>query len=157
MLSTVESEPTLEDVLAPSGALLAAQTALGRAIELGAVAASGHDATTLDLLVRLRLAGDAGLRAADLCGQLMLSPSHVSRRIDRAEEQGLVDRSPDPADRRAHRVTLTTLGVAAADDFLPRLTGVLTTVIHDTLTADEVATLIELLQRIEARARDAAC
>lgn len=140
------------DVLRPSGALLAAQIALGAAIERRAVAATGRDATTLDLLVRLGLAPERQLRAIDLCDQLKLSPSHVSRMLDRAEDAGLVTREPDPGDRRAKIVVLTPRGRAVASDFAPRLHTVLQHTIHDVLDAREIDRLVELLTRIEQAA-----
>ncbi|MEL7210142.1 MAG: hypothetical protein AAGK32_18255, partial [Actinomycetota bacterium] len=85
------TEGTLDAaLLRPSGALLATQIALSEAIRAGAVEGTGHDATTLDLLVRLDLAPDQRLRAVDLCRQLRLSPSHISRMLDRAEDAELV-------------------------------------------------------------------
>lgn len=142
----------LERLLRPSGALLAAQAALGRAIQDLAVARTDHDATTLDLLIRLRLAPDQQLRGVDLCRHLLRSPSHVSRMIDRVESDGLVERLADPDDRRAQRITLTDAGRQAVDQFTPRLTDVLERTIHATLTADEIDGLIDLLMRISVSA-----
>jgi DNA-binding MarR family transcriptional regulator len=142
------------EILRPSGALLAAQIALGGAIDDGVVEASGTDATTADLLVRLHLAPDNSLRAVELCRQLMMSPSHISRRIDRAEAEGLVRREPDPDDRRARLVVLTDAGRDVVSRLAPLLTHVLRHSIFDTLDADEIDTLVELLGRIEAGARN---
>ncbi|MDX2380356.1 MAG: MarR family transcriptional regulator [Acidimicrobiia bacterium] len=141
------------EMLRPSGALLAAQIALGTAIDNGVIAASGTDATTADLLVRLHLAADHSLRAVELCRQLLKSPSHISRRIDRAEEEGFVRREPDPDDRRARLVVLTDAGREVVSRLAPLLTRVLRHSIFDTLDADEIDTLVDLLQRIEAGAR----
>ena len=142
-----------ETLLRPSAALLGAQIAMGAAIERDAVADSPLDATTLDLLVRIDLSPDGGLRAVELCRQLLLSPSHISRVIDRAEADGLVVRSPDPDDRRAQRVMLTDSGRAAVGDFAPRFHAVLDRVIHQTLTPDEIDQLVAMLERIETAAR----
>lgn len=139
--------------LRPSETLLAAQMAMSAAIERCAVAATPHDPTTLDLLVRLDLAPDRRLRAVELCRQLSLSPSHVSRMLDRAEATGLVERGPDPDDRRASLVTITDAGDAAVRDFAPRLDAVVERVIHQALTEDEIADLVAYLDRIEAAAR----
>lgn len=142
------------DVLRPSGAVLAVSIALGAAIDRHAVADSPYDATLLDLLVRLDLAPQRSLRAVELCRQLRLSASHVSRSIDRAVDAGLVERRPDPSDRRAKIVTLTEPGHEVVADFAPRLQALLQQVVHDTLSEDEVDTLIGLLQRIETAATD---
>jgi DNA-binding MarR family transcriptional regulator len=139
--------------LRPSGALLGANIALGAAIERLAVAATGHDPTTLDLLVRLDLAPGRQLRAVELCRQLQLSPSHVSRMLDRAQAAGLVSRGPDPRDRRANLVSLTDGGRAVVATFAPRLHAVLDRVVFQTLDEEEIDRLVESLDRIEAAAR----
>jgi len=139
--------------LRPSGALLAAQIALGSAIEHRAVSPTGQDPTTMDLLVRLELAAGQRLRAVDLCAQLMKSPSHVSRLLDRAEVSGLVTRQPDPDDRRANQVIITEAGKKLVATFAPDLMAVLNRVIYDSLSRSEIESLVESLARVEAAAR----
>jgi DNA-binding MarR family transcriptional regulator len=153
-VNPTEKSPQDTEVLRASGALLAAQIALGTVIERDAVSESPYDATTLDLLVRLHLAGSERLRAAELCDQLLLSPSHISRILDRAAADGLVNRQPDPDDRRAHQLVLTAKGQKAVGQFMPHLTKVLNHVIHDSLTPDEVEVLVDLLDRVAEAARD---
>ena len=145
--------PLNPDLLRPSGALLATQIALSNAIDCHAVSSTGHDATTVDLLVRLELAPDRQLRAVELCRQLQLSPSHISRMLDRAEAAGLVMRGPDPSDRRANLVTITDEGQSVVERFSPRLQELLRRVIFDALSSDEIDALVGLLGRIEAAAR----
>lgn len=139
--------------LRPSGSLLAAQIALGAAIERHALEGIGADATVTDLLVRLETAPNHELRAVEICQQLLLSPSHISRVIDRAERAGLVERRADPADRRASLVAPTKLGRDLAATFLPRLDAVLDRTIYTTLDPAEIETLVNLLNRIEVAAR----
>jgi len=145
------------DALRPSGALLATQIALGAAIDRGAVAHCDHDATTLDLLLRLELAETGSLRSVELCRQLLLSPSHISRMIDKAEAKGFVERQPDPDDRRAQQVAITETGRGVVAEFGPLLSGVINRVITSQLTSEEIDTLVILLDRIEAAARDESC
>ncbi|MEE9414899.1 MAG: MarR family transcriptional regulator [Acidimicrobiales bacterium] len=140
------------DLLRPSGALLAAQISLAAAIDSEAVAGTGLDSTTLDLLVRLELAPQRRLRAVELCRQLQLSQSHISRMLDRAEEAQLVERRADPKDRRAKTVILTAKGQRAVDEFAPRLHAVLDQTIHQILDRAEIENLITYLQRIESAA-----
>ncbi len=142
----------LDNALRPSGRILETGTALLRAFEDLAVAKTEHDSTTLDLLLRLRLAPEHRLRGIDLCRQLRKSPSHVSRMIDRAEHHGLVKRQPDPEDRRAQRITLTALGEQAVDAYIPHLVEVLNQTIYAALTNNEIETLIDLLARVTSSA-----
>lgn len=140
------------DTLRPTAALLAAQIAVAEAVERRAVAATDLDPTTCDLLLRLGRSRSGELRGADLCRQLRLSPGYVSRRIDRAEAAGLVARRPDPDDRRAQLISMTDAGREALADFEPQLVQVVGEIVHAHLSDDEMATLVDLLDRIEAAA-----
>ena len=69
-----------------------------------------------DLLASLRRAGGReGLRPTALYHACMLSSGATTNRIDRAEKLGLVERHPDPDDRRATRIALTKRGRALVD------------------------------------------
>jgi DNA-binding MarR family transcriptional regulator len=59
------------------------------------------------------LAG-GGLRLGELGRRLGIAPSTLSRNLDRLVERGLVEREPDPDDRRALRADLTADGRRAA-------------------------------------------
>lgn len=139
--------------LRASGALLGAQIALGTAIDRDAIDPTGIDQTTADLLVRLHLTDGNRLRAVELCEQLLKSPSHISRIVDRAEAAGLVRREPDPDDRRAQQIVLQQPGVDLVDEITPAFDAVLQRSIFDRLSSTEIETLVDLLGRIEAGAR----
>jgi MarR family transcriptional regulator, transcriptional regulator for hemolysin len=49
----------------------------------------------------------AGLKQVELAERLDVEPITAARIIDRLEEAGLVERRPDPVDRRAWRLELT--------------------------------------------------
>jgi DNA-binding MarR family transcriptional regulator len=69
-----------------------------------------------DLLASLRRAGARdGLRPTALYHACMLSSGATTNRIDRAEKLGLVERRPDPDDRRATRIALTKRGRRLVD------------------------------------------
>ncbi|MEM7091988.1 MAG: MarR family transcriptional regulator [Actinomycetota bacterium] len=140
--------------LAPSGALLATNIALSAAIDRCAVDGMDHDSTSIDLLVRLSLAEGGRLRAVELSDQLLLSPSHVSRMLDRSEKAGLVRREPDPDDRRASQVVMTDEGRSVVERFAPRLSSVLDRTVHHVLDKSEIATLVGMLERVERAARE---
>lgn len=56
------------------------------------------------------------LRPSDLVGALVLSSGAVTNRIDRVEAAGLVERLPDPNDRRGTLVALTDKGRQVVDE-----------------------------------------
>lgn len=51
-----------------------------------------------------------GLKVVDLGRRINLEPSSMTGLLDRMERHGFLVRSPDPGDRRAHRILLTDLG-----------------------------------------------
>lgn len=58
------------------------------------------------------------LKPGELVGALVLSSGAVTNRIDRVEAAGLVERLPDPDDRRGTLVALTARGRAVVDEAL---------------------------------------
>lgn len=104
---------------------LDAMATFGRLGRLHAVANSSIEAVfadhgltiaDFDVLAALRRSGDPFvLRPTDLSRQLMLSPAGMTSRLDRLAEAGLVDRSPDPEDRRSWLVRLSTEGRRKVD------------------------------------------
>jgi len=54
-----------------------------------------------------------GLRITELAGDALLTQTGLSRLVARLEANGLVERVPDPDDRRAARIRLTAAGADA--------------------------------------------
>ncbi len=67
-----------------------------------------------DVMALGNLYGDGPLGAATLATRLGITRSSVTALIDRLERAGLVERQPDPGDRRRLRVALTDRGLRAA-------------------------------------------
>jgi DNA-binding MarR family transcriptional regulator len=64
-----------------------------------------------DVLATLRRSGPPfRLRPTDLTTALMLTSSGTTKRLDRLERAGLVERTADPHDRRAVAISLTAQG-----------------------------------------------
>jgi len=64
----------------------------------------------------LRQIGDSEpLRPGELAVRLAVEASHVTRQLQQLQKAGYVTRVPDPDDRRAHRIELTSAGREAAD------------------------------------------
>ncbi len=53
------------------------------------------------------LARNEGINQAGLADLLEIKPMTLVRQIDRMEEDGWIERRPDPGDRRAHRLVMT--------------------------------------------------
>lgn len=69
--------------------------------------ASALGTTRAQWRVLARLARQDGQRQVDLADALDVEPITLCRMVDRLSDSGLVERRPDPADRRARRVHLT--------------------------------------------------
>lgn len=147
---------TLSSRLAATGALRDASIAVEAAIDTHVIGPLGIEAAIADLLVRLSLAEPAGLRGVEIGEQLAMQPARVSRLTDRAEHLGVVARTTDPNDRRAHRVVLTEAGRRQLDALLPRLLATVDDIVREEFTPAEVTTLVELLGRLRRRALEVA-
>jgi DNA-binding MarR family transcriptional regulator len=79
-------------------------------------AAHGINVGEFDVLASLRRSGEPfRLSPGELATQLVLSASAMTNRLDRLEARDLVRRSPDPDDRRALLVSLTSAGRELVD------------------------------------------
>ena len=58
-------------------------------------------------IVLMRLDRSEGLKQSELAEMLDLQPISLTRLLDRLAENGLIERRPDPHDRRANRLYLT--------------------------------------------------
>jgi DNA-binding MarR family transcriptional regulator len=94
-------------------AFLNAHAHVTRAINRDLAEAGLPDLSWYDLLWALRRQPDRHLRVNELAREVVLSPTAMSRFVDRVEAAGYVRREPDPEDRRALRVALTDAGLDA--------------------------------------------
>src|SRR3954470_11402578 len=100
-----------DDVLATWRAFLDAHARVTRAISRDLAEAGLPDLSWYDLLWTLYRRPERRLRVNELAREVVLSPTAMSRFVDRVEAAGYVRREPDPADRRALQVVLTDQGV----------------------------------------------
>jgi DNA-binding MarR family transcriptional regulator len=99
--------------------------------------------------VLVALAGSDGQSQRQLSARLGVHRNVMVSLIDALEQQGLVQRLPRPEDRRAFAVTLTD----KARELLPALeeqSHAMEDEVTSTLTADERAALLDMLQRVSA-------
>lgn len=83
------------------------------------VAEHGLQPGWFDLLAALRRAGAPyELNPTELMRTTMLSSGGMTKRLDRLAEAGLVERRPDPSDRRGTLVGLTAKGQAIVEEAL---------------------------------------
>ncbi|HZE40083.1 MAG TPA: MarR family transcriptional regulator [Stackebrandtia sp.] len=83
----------------------------------------------------------------EISRRLRFDKSHLVRHIDFLEERGIVTRSPDPHDRRRHRVELTDDGVKLIAALAPAARRSQREFLG-CLSAAEQRTLVSLLRRV---------
>src|SRR3954467_12289663 len=104
--------PEIDDeTLATWRAFLTAHARVTRAIGRDLAAAGLPDLGWYDLLWALYRQPERRLRVNELAREVVLSPTRMSRFVDRVEAAGHVRREADPADRRALQVVITDSGV----------------------------------------------
>lgn len=80
----------------------------------------GLQAGEFDVLATLRRAGAPyALTPTQLFGTLMVSSGGMTNRLDRLEKAGLIQRSPNPEDRRGTLVSLTEKGLELMNRLVP--------------------------------------
>lgn len=91
-------------------ALLTAHLHLTERVGAELTAACGLSLAWYDVLFQLSVARDGRRRMTELADAVLLSPSGLTRLVDRIEAAGLVARAAIPGDRRSVQVQLTTEG-----------------------------------------------
>jgi DNA-binding MarR family transcriptional regulator len=74
-----------------------------------------------DVLATIRRKGDDGINPGTLLDVLLISSGGLTRRLDRLEAAGLIERHPDPEDRRGTLLRLTKEGARRIDEAIPSL------------------------------------
>lgn len=100
-------------------AFLDAQATVLRRLEADLIAADGMTLAEFDVLIQLRLAADHQLRMTDLSERVRLSPSGMTRLVDRLAKTGLVKRGRCASDRRGTWAILTAAGRERIDRVTP--------------------------------------
>ncbi len=81
-----------------------------RISKIYADALAGHEITPPQLFLLSCLEHGDGQKPRDLAEQVCLDASSLTGLLDRTEKAGLIERRPDPDDRRALRIYLTDAG-----------------------------------------------
>ncbi len=84
----------------------------------------------------------------ELAGRLRSDPSNITGLIDRLEARGLVERRPDPQDRRIKGLALTSAGARLRERLFARLHSAPRSVAE--LSERDQRTLGDVLQRVLA-------
>jgi DNA-binding MarR family transcriptional regulator len=112
--------------------------------------AKSRGTTRAQWIVLFRLRQQEGLSQVDLADVLELQPISLVRLLDRLVEHGLLERRPDPRDRRANRLFLTRSGRQLVDDLDSLRDSIATDLLQD-LPSDAIETSLHTLRDIKER------
>jgi DNA-binding MarR family transcriptional regulator len=130
------------------GSLLGAHAVLVRELSAALVASHGLTINDYGCLLLLSRAGEEGMRRIDLANALNLSPSGITRLLDRLEDQGLVGKGECKSDARVSYAILTDDGHAKLRDAAPGHVEDIERRLGAVLSDEEIKTLTELLGRL---------
>ncbi|MGE0501121.1 MAG: MarR family winged helix-turn-helix transcriptional regulator [Rhizobiaceae bacterium] len=99
-------------------------------------------------LVHVARAGEA--RQAILAERMGIEAMTLSASLDRLAARGLIERAPDPNDRRAKRVSLTVDGTAMLDRILP-ITAAFRRDVTEGIPVDDWEVFVATLTRLRMR------
>jgi MarR family 2-MHQ and catechol resistance regulon transcriptional repressor len=130
------------------GKLLGAHATLTRELSAALVAEHGLTMNDYGTLLLLSRAGDEGMRRIDLANELQLSPSGITRLLDRLMAAGYVGKGECGTDARVSYAVLTDAGLAKLRGSAPAHVADIERRLGAVLDERELATLAELLDRL---------
>jgi DNA-binding MarR family transcriptional regulator len=130
-------------------ALVRTHTRLWDRVEAQMRSDHGLTMARYDVLAHLDMAGGR-LGLSELAASLMLSPSGLSKLLDRMETSGLVRRDPDPHDARAAFAAITPHGRSLARNARQGHHAFLQRTFGDALDAHDLADLTRIMNRLSA-------
>jgi len=130
-------------------ALLRTHTRLWEQLESHMRRGHGLTMARYDVLTHLDMAGGR-LGLSELASAILLSPSGLSKLLDRMDASGLIRREPDPDDARAAFATITPRAKTLVDTARASHHDLLREAFGDVLSDRDVADLARVMGRIEA-------
>ncbi len=113
---------------------------------------SQHGLTPEKWFVLARIRDDGPLRQVELTDRALEDAPNVSRLVESLVVGGLVERSPDPDDRRSRILQLTASGAALAEELHER-SMIERLRVFDGFSEADLAALVGALDRLEANVR----
>ena len=129
-------------------ALLGAHSRLMSRLDTELQSAQQMSLADYGVLVHLSETEDGMLRMSDLAERLLLSPSGLTRRLDRLVSTGLVARVRCPTDRRGSYAKLTPAGRRRLQSAAPDHVEQVRMHFVDRLSRHQLASLVDALEKI---------
>lgn len=110
--------------------------------------ARAHGMTRAQWVILLRLNHQPGMSQNELASLIEVEPITVGRLIDRLEVRGLVERRPDPNDRRVRRLHLTPAAEPLLDEIGEHL-GALSAIVRKDVSPEALNAMMDCLSQMK--------
>jgi len=130
------------------GHLLGAHATLTRELSTQLVKEHGLTMSEYEVLLLLSREPEQAMRRIDLSREVRLSPSGITRMLDRLEATGLVEKGSCSSDARVTYAVLTEAGMQKLRECSPDHFAAIERLIGERLSEDEVESLSQLLSRL---------
>jgi DNA-binding MarR family transcriptional regulator len=130
------------------GSLIGAHAAVTRQLSAQLVAEHGLTLNEFEVLVVLDRAPEGSMRRVDLACEVRLSPSGITRLLDRLEGAGLVSKRRCEADARVTYAQMTAAGRTKLEQCATDQAAAAERLLGERLDDGELASLVVLLERL---------
>lgn len=142
------TDPLADERLTTVGLLLEAHAALTRELERRLERDSGLSVQWFEVLLRLARSPGGRLRMSDLAASTTLTPSGLTRAVDRLVDAGFVEREACESDRRGAFAVLTGAGRRRIADAVPSHLAHVEELLGGALSPAEQAALASALRKL---------
>jgi len=104
-------------------------------------ASRGYLISAQDFGILFRLSQQGSMTQVEIAALMMRDKTTITRRIDGLVKKQLVERSPDPDDRRYFRIGLTAQGTCALEALIPMVSEFQRELLSDISDADKSVTI----------------
>jgi DNA-binding MarR family transcriptional regulator len=138
-------------------ALVRSHAAVTRRLSVQLTNDHGLSINDYEVLLRLSRAPDRRMRRVDLAGEVLLTPSGVTRLLDGLESAGFVARGTCDSDRRVVYAVLTDAGLAKLREASTTHVAQVEDLFGTQLDEQELTTIADLVARLGDAAADDDC
>ena len=142
------ADPLTDERLTTMGLFMEAHAGLTRELERRLERDCGLQSQWFEVLVRLARTPGNQLRMTDLAAQTILTPSGLTRVVDKLEDAGLVRRQSCASDRRGSFATLTPKGRRRIEAAVPVHLGHINELLGAALEPGDLEQLGTLMRRL---------
>jgi len=138
-------------------ALVRSHAAVTRRLSAQLTNDHGLSINDYEVLLRLSRAPEQRMRRVDLAGEVLLTPSGITRLLDGLERAGFVERGTCDSDRRVVYAVLTDVGLAKLREASTTHGAQVEDLVGGQFDQHELSTIADLVARLGAAAADDDC